>query len=186
MSKMFFLTDVEATGPDFATHSMYEFAMVPVLTNGTVLPGMKFEVDLLSYHETDHYADTLKFLEKDLGITIDSLRARKNILHPNAAMEMCNEFVSHHLSENRADKPLFVADNLAFDWGYMHTYFFRYLKQNPFGYAGRNIPDLSLGYYGSRSFWERFRTQQHTHDALDDTAGNAGAFAHMIKDGLKV
>ncbi len=183
MSKLFFVTDVESTGPDFARHNMYQFASVPVTADGVVLSGIAFDVDFSTKH---HDPETLKFLKRDLGITLDTLRRRKNKVSPLFAMTEFDRFITRMLHETGAEKAIFVADNLAFDWGFMHTYFHRYLNKNPFGYAGRNIPCLSMGRYGKRNAWEAFITEAHTHDALEDTRGNAGAFAKMINDGLRV
>jgi len=163
---------------------MYQFASVPVLQDGTVLEGIAFDVDLDP--ERCHDEDTLDFLKRELQITPATLQARENTVKPSGAMLTFNSFILGVLKEARAQKPLFVADNLAFDWGFNHTYFLQYAGHDPFGYAGRNIPCLSAGFYGGRSAWEKFITEPHTHDALDDTRGNAGAFSKMLKDGLKV
>lgn len=184
MSKVYFVTDVETTGPDFSYHNMYQFASVPVLQDGTVLEGAVYDVDFDPAR--GHDQDTLDFLKRDLQIIPETLRARETKIAPAGAMLTFNSFVRGVLRDVGATKPLFVADNLAFDWGFIHTYFHQYLSKNPFGYAGRNIPCLSAGFYGSRKAWEEFITEPHTHDALDDTRGNAGAFAKMLKDGLKV
>lgn len=183
MSQVYFVTDVETTGPDFAYHNMYQFAAVPVLPDGTVLEGLVLDVDFDPAR--GHDQDTLDFLRRDLQITPETLKTRTTMVKPDPAMRTFNSFIIGVLREAGAQKPLFVADNLAFDWGFIHTYFHQYLSKNPFGYAGRNIPDLSAGFYGSRKAWEKFISEPHTHDALDDTRGNAGAFSKMLQDGLK-
>lgn len=183
MSKVYFVTDTETTGPAFAIHNMYQMATVPVLADGTVLQGMSCN---LAFSTDQHDPDTLDFLQRDLGFTPELWMQRDDLLRPVIAMQKLQHFIRITLDDNGASKPIFVADNLAFDWGFVHTYFHRYRSKNPFGYAGRNIPCLSLGLYGSRDAWEEFRTEAHTHDALEDTRGNAGAFAKMIQDGLKI
>ncbi len=183
MSKVYFVTDVESTGPDFANHNMYQVATVPVLPDGTVLRGASYN---LAFSTNLHDHETLKFLKSDLGFTPELWMKRDDLVKPELAMVKFETFVGDILADHGATKPIFVADNLAFDWGYVHTYFHRYRSKNPFGYAGRNIPCLSLGLYGSRDAWEKFITEAHTHDALEDTRGNAGAFSKMIQDGLKV
>jgi hypothetical protein len=181
MSKVFFVTDVEATGPDFSIHNMYQFACVPICSDGTILEGVVYDVSLVS---NCHDHNTMEFLKKSLGINPYTLQRRENVIPAMDAMGEFSAFVNIMLNETGMKKPIFVADNLAFDWGYIHTYSHRFLGRNPFGYAGRNIPCLSLGLYGSRDAWEDKRTHAHTHDALDDTRGNAGALSQMIKDGL--
>lgn len=183
MSKVYFVTDTETTGPAFAIHNMYQMATVPVLADGTVLQGMSCN---LAFSTDQHDPDTLDFLKRDLGFTPKQWVQRDDLVMPETAMVMLETFIENILADHGAEKPIFVADNLAFDWGFVHTYFHRYRSRNPFGYAGRNIPCLSLGLYGSRDAWEKFRTEAHTHDALEDTRGNAGAFAKMIEDGLKI
>jgi hypothetical protein len=182
MSKLFFVTDVESTGPHFSQHNMYEFASVPITSSGDLLGGMKFEVALRNHR---HYNPTLQFLKSDLNITPATLRERKHQLAPDVAMSLFDRFISDRLKESGCVKPVFIADNLAFDWGFIHEYFLSTIGMNPFGHAGRNIPDLSLALYGKRDTWEKFRTENHTHDSLDDTRGNSGALSYMIKnDGL--
>jgi hypothetical protein len=183
MSKVYFVTDTETTGPSFATHNMYQMATVPVLADGTVLHGMSCN---LAFSTEQHDPDTLDFLKRDLGFTPEQWMQRNDLVIPEMAMVRLETFVENILADHGAKKPIFVADNLAFDWGFVHTYFHHYRSKNPFGYAGRNIPCLSLGLYGSRDAWEEFRSEAHSHNALEDTRGNAGAFAKMIQDGLKI
>ncbi len=184
MSKVFFVTDVEGTGPDFGTHSMYQFASVPVLPDGSVLDGISYDLKLLSTQEDAHDPDTLQFLRDSQNITLETLITRPRQTHYHTAMFQFSQFIARTLKLVGANKPIFVSDNLAYDWGYIHTYFCRVLKENPFGYAGRNLPDISTGFYRSRTAWEAHRTTPHTHDALEDTLGNAGALSHMIREGL--
>ena len=183
MKRVFFVTDVEATGPNFTTHSMYQFASVPVAQDGTVLENsFTSDVELVS---NCYDTDTMDFLKKNLGVTPYTLSNRPNQVSALEAIGQFEAFIEDTLKAVGAEKVIFVADNLAFDWGYINTYFHRFLGRNPFGYAGRNLPDISMGLYGSRNKWEEFRTQEHTHDALDDVTGNAGALSHMIRnDGL--
>jgi len=183
MTRLFFVADVESTGPDFATQNMYQFGYVPVMEDGTPLTGKSFD---LLFSTNNHDSDTLDFLKRDLGLTPDILQARETAVSPERVMQEFQREITGWIDVTGAKKVIFVADNLAFDWGYIHTYFHRYLGKNPFGYAGRNIPDLSLGFYGTRDAWEQHRTQAHTHDALDDVLGNAGALVQMIQDGLKI
>ena len=183
MSKVFFVVDVEATGPDFTQHNMYQFACVPLLSSGQILEGVAYDVELIS---DVHDPETLAFLKKELEITPDILKQRPNQIPAHEAMKQFHQFIRKSLQDTNTNIPVFVADNLAFDWGYIHTYFHRFLGFNPFGYAGRNIPCLSLGFYGTREAWEQHITRKHTHNALDDVIGNAGALSVMIKEGLQI
>ena len=183
MSKVYFVIDTETTGPVFAIHNMYQIATVPVLADGTVLQGMSYN---LTFSTDQHDPDTLDFLRCNLGFTLKQWTQRKDLIKPEMAMVKLDIFIKTVLVNHKKQKPIFVTDNLAFDWGFVHTYFHRYCNKNPFGHAGRNIPCLSLGFYGSRDVWEEFRTEAHTHNALEDARGNARAFAKMIQDGLKI
>lgn len=181
--KLFFVTDVEGTGPDHEVHSMYQFASIPMLADGKILIGSAWNVALRSENPDDHNKETMKFLEEDQGITLASLIARPSQVSPYNAMIAFDTYIKKWMVDTGAEKAILIADNLAYDWGYTHSYFFRALKKNPFGYAGRNIPDISMALFsGSRDKWEEFRVTPHTHNALDDVTGNAEALAHMIKN----
>lgn len=112
MSKVYFVTDVESTGPDFANHNMYQIATVPVLADGTVLRGMSCN---LAFSTDQHDPDTLNFLQRDLGFTPEQWMQRKDLSEPAAAMINLEIFIDTILSFHGAKKPIFVADNLAFD-----------------------------------------------------------------------
>jgi hypothetical protein len=183
MEKLFIVGDVEATGPNFAKHNMYQFGYVPLLADGTTFPGKA--TDLL-FRTKHHFPETLEFLKRDLCLTPEILEARPTAIKPKLAMEMFADDISDQLKIVGAKKAVFLSDNLAFDWGYMHFYCHTYLGQNPLGYAGRDIPSISMGMYGSREKWEEFRSEDHIHGGLEDARGNTGALVHMIKAGLKL
>lgn len=181
--KVFFVSDVESTGPDFARHNMYQLAYVPVLEDGTILPGRSLDLQFATEY---HHPYTLSFIKRALGLTLEMLKARKSAIPSEQAMKEFENDITKCLEVTGAKKAIFVSDNLAFDWGFVNTYFHRYCNKNPFGYSGRDIPSFSLGFYGTRGAWKKHRTQAHTHNALDDVMGNAGAVAKMIRDGLKI
>jgi hypothetical protein len=183
MDKLFIVGDVEATGPNFAKHNMYQLGYVPMLADGTIFPGKA--IDLL-FRTKYHYAATLAFLKRDLGLTPEILQARPTAIKPRLAIEMFADDISDLMKSTSTKDVVFLSDNLAFDWGYIHFYCWHYLGHNPLGYAGRDIPSISMGMYGARGFWEKFRTEDHTHGGLEDARGNAGAVVHTIKDGLKL
>lgn len=82
----------------------------------------------------------------------------------------------------------FVSDNPAFDWQFINYYFHRYLGRNPFGHSARRIGDLYAGWKGDArraTDWKRLRRTAHTHDPLDDAAGNVEALLEMQAQGLK-
>ncbi len=183
MEKLFIVGDVEATGPNCMKHNMYQFGYVPMLTDGTIFPGKA--IDLL-FRTKYHYGPTLAFLKRDLGLTPEILQARPTAIKPKLAIEMFADDISDLMKTTSTKEVVYVSDNLAFDWKYMDFYCWMYLGENPLGYAGRDIPSISMGMYDSRGIWERYRTEDHTHGGLEDARGNAGALAQMIKDGLKL
>jgi hypothetical protein len=88
------------------------------------------------------------------------------------------------------DRPVFISDNLAFDWQWINYYFHYFIGTNPFGHSGRRIGDLYCGMLmdGSKNHeWKRkYRKTRHSHNPLDDSRGNAEAILSMIDLGLKL
>ena len=81
------------------------------------------------------------------------------------------------------DRPVFVSDNVAFDWQWINDGFHRHLGTNPLGYSGRRISDFYaglVGNFGSTQKWKRLRTLPHDHNPVHDTAGNCGAFQRLL------
>ncbi|MEO6304469.1 MAG: 3'-5' exoribonuclease, partial [Bacteroidia bacterium] len=87
------------------------------------------------------------------------------------------EKFSKWLLENSIGKPIFISDNLAFDWQWINWYFHTYTDSNPFGFSGRRIGDLYCGMKmdsGLNREWKRnLRKTKHTHHPVDDAKGNA-------------
>lgn len=92
------------------------------------------------------------------------------------------------LNYNVKDRPVFISDNLAFDWQWINYYFHYYLGKNPFGFSGRRIGDLYAGLekdFFAASRWKKFRKTLHTHNPVDDALGNAEALLTIRDLGLK-
>jgi DNA polymerase III epsilon subunit-like protein len=73
--------------------------------------------------------------------------------------------------------------NNGFDWGFFNYYCWQYLGYNPFGFSSRNLNDLYKGL--NRDMFASFkhlRTVKHTHNALEDAMGNAGALIKIAKE----
>ena len=80
------------------------------------------------------------------------------------------------------EKPVFVSDNLAFDWQWVNYYFHLFVGTNPFGWSGRRIGDIYAGYKGDmKASWKHLRKTKHTHDPVDDAMGNAEALLAMAE-----
>lgn len=104
---------------------------------------------------------------------------------PSFAMNLFARWIDEH-SDGR---PVFVSDNLAYDWQFINWYFHKYLGHNPFGYSGRRIGDLWAGMHKDASMssdWKKLRKTQHTHHPVDDARGNAEALLAMVDLGLKI
>lgn len=86
------------------------------------------------------------------------------------------------LEENIDGRPVFISDNLAYDWQFINYYFHAYIGSNPFGFSGRRIGDIYSGY--TRQIrtpkWKFLRNTKHTHNPVDDAKGNAEAIAKII------
>jgi hypothetical protein len=107
-----YVVDVESTGPDFATHNMYQFGYVPVMQDGTPFTGKSFD---LLFATNNHDLDTLDFLKRDLGFTPDILQARETAISPERAMQEFMRDITDWMGVTGAKKVIFVADNFAFD-----------------------------------------------------------------------
>ena len=93
------------------------------------------------------------------------------------------------LAEQTKGRPIFVSDNLAFDWQFINYYFHRFLGRNPFGFSGRRIGDLYAGLVKDASKateWKQCRITAHTHNPVDDAKGNAEALKKFKELGLKI
>lgn len=91
------------------------------------------------------------------------------------------------IKENSIGHPIFVSDNLAYDWQWINYYFHRYLGKNPFGYSGRRIGDMYCGLVkDSRARWKHLRKTVHTHNPVDDAKGNAEVMLMFEEMGMKI
>ncbi|MCU0449989.1 MAG: exonuclease [Bernardetiaceae bacterium] len=94
------------------------------------------------------------------------------------------------LAANSEGRPIFISDNLAFDWQWINWYFHAYLGHNPFGFSGRRIGDLYCGMKmdtGLNAEWkQRYRQTQHDHHPVNDAKGNAEALLAFKALGLRL
>lgn len=82
-----------------------------------------------------------------------------------------------------------VSDNPGFDAAFIAYYFALAGMPNPFGHSSRRIGDLYAGFKkDSRKAneWKKLRTKAHSHNALDDALGNAGALLKIADMGLRI
>ncbi len=73
-------------------------------------------------------------------------------------------------------RPMFIADNNGFDWGFINWYFHHFTGGNPFGHSSANLGSLYKGVVRNmfKSF-KHLRQTRHTHNPVDDARGNAEA-----------
>ena len=94
------------------------------------------------------------------------------------------------IKENSIGKPVFISDNLAYDWQWINWYFHFFTGSNPFGFSGRRIGDLYCGMKmdaGLNKDWKKlYRKTRHDHNPLNDAIGNAEALLHFKELGLKI
>jgi len=82
------------------------------------------------------------------------------------------------------DRPVFVSDNVAYDWMWIAGMFDVAEMDNPFGHSGRRISDFWAGLnnnFGETQSWKRFRQTKHDHNPVNDAMGNVEAFERIVK-----
>ncbi len=170
-----FCVDVEANGPVPGLYSMTSFGVV----------GVREGLDDTFYAELQPLEDA-GCIEEALavgGMSMDYLRA-----NGRPVAEAMNDLVAW-LSKTSSGRPVLVSDNNGFDAAFMAYYFALVGLKNPFGFSSRRIGDMYSGLKGDSfkaSEWKKLRTTAHTHNALDDATGNAGAVLAIAEMGLKI
>ena len=167
------IVDVEADGPIPGEYSMVCFGAV-LLTD-----------DL----QTTFYGQTrpvgAKYLPEALTISGFTREQHAGFEAPELVMQRFADW----LAANGSGRPVFVSDNVAFDWQFINYYFHRFLGRNPFGFSGRRIGDIYAGLMrdaGKASEWKKYRITRHTHNPVDDARGNAEALLKFRELGLKL
>jgi hypothetical protein len=92
------------------------------------------------------------------------------------------------VENNNTGRPVFISDNLAFDWQFINFASHFTLERNIFGHSGRRIGDIYSGWIGrtDASSWKKYRITRHTHNPLDDAMGNVEALLELRKQGMPV
>lgn len=167
-----FVIDVEADGPAPGLFSMVSVGIV------RVDPGL----DVTFYAETRPVVDA--WVPEALAV---SGFTREQHLTFRDPAEVMAEMEAWLLASSKG-RPVFVSDNLAFDWQWVNWYFWKYLNRNPFGFSGRRIGDMYAGLQKDLSAankWKHLRKTKHTHHPVDDAKGNAEALLAFKAMGLK-
>jgi hypothetical protein len=95
---------------------------------------------------------------------------------------VANNFHKWLLSVGGKERPVFVSDNVAYDWMWIAGMFDRAGIPNPFGHSGRRISDFWAGLnhnWGETQSWKRFRETPHDHNPVNDAMGNVEAFQRI-------
>jgi len=170
----FFIVDVETDGPAPGLFSMVSFGAV------------KVDEEL----KTTFFGKTKPISEKWIpdALAISSISREEHLLYPEPELAMI-EF-AEWVKSNSKGRPVFLSDNLAFDWSFMNYYLHAYVGNNPFGFSGRRIGDIYSGLKKdlfAASDWKKFRVTAHTHNPVDDAIGNAEAFLTICNNfGIKI
>ena len=166
------VVDVESDGPIPHKYSMVCFGAV------VVEPGLSKTF----YGKTKPVSD--EWDEKALSISGFSREDHLKFDDPDEVMSNFRDW----LNNNVKDRPIFISDNLAYDWQWINYYFHYYTGKNPFGFSGRRIGDLYAGLqkdFFAAAAWKKFRKTSHTHNPVDDALGNAEALLTIRELGLK-
>ena len=174
MSK-YIIVDVEADGPipGIDQYSMVCFGAVALNKHGIQKN--------VFYGETRPISE--KWNPESLAISGFNREHHLSFSDPLNVMLKFEEWISTH----SGGKPIFISDNLAFDWQWINFYFHKYLGRNPFGWSGQRIGDKFQGYFNDPYFrWKKFRKTKHDHDPVNDALANAEALLYIKEQGLKL
>jgi len=168
----FYVVDIEADNVSPASGSMVCFGAVKVAEG----------LNDTFYGETAPITDTWN--PDALKVSGFSREEHEKFRLPSFTM---NEFYAWINDTNKAGRPVFISDNLAFDWMWICYYFDRYNLDNPFGWSGRRIGDLYAGMQNDAYVrWKHLRKTKHTHNPVDDAKGNAEVLLAIKEMGLKI
>ena len=161
------VVDVEVDGPIPFRYSMVSFGAV-IVENGT---------------PRSFYAQTApissQFVSEALAVSGFSREQHETFPAPEIAMQNFAAWLAREIK----GRPIFVSDNLAFDWSWINWYFHEFTGANPFGFSGRRIGDFYAGVqrdWFAASKWKSLRQTAHTHHPVDDARGNAQALLQIL------
>jgi DNA polymerase III epsilon subunit-like protein len=165
------VVDVESDGPIPNKYSMVCFGAVIVEPT----------LSKTFYGETKPVSEL--WIPESLAISNISREEHKTFDDPKEVMEN----FANWINLNSTGRPIFISDNLAYDWQFINYYFHYYLGKNPFGFSGRRIGDLYCGMMkDSFAKWKFLRKTTHDHNPVNDAKGNAEALLRMKEMGLKL
>lgn len=170
----YIVVDVEADGEIPHKYSMVCFGAVVVEPS----------LSKTFYGETAPISDN--WIPEALAVSGFSRERHLTFAGPRETMEN----FAGWLAKNSVGRPVFISDNLAFDWQWINWYFHWFTGKNPFGFSGRRIGDLYCGMKmdtGLNAEWKKsFRKTRHDHNPVNDAKGNAEALLAFKQMGLKM
>lgn len=173
----YFIVDVEADGPCPNPFSMVCFGAVELS-----LDSYKTGRWNTFYGQTRPISDA--YNADALKVSGFTREQHKQFDYPQLVMQQFLDWIESSLPIGA--KPVFVSDNLAFDWQWINWYFWYYVGGNIFGHSGRRIGDLYCGMKKDLSKnheWKKMlRKTRHTHDPVQDSIGNAEALCAILSD----
>ncbi len=174
--EFFIIVDVESAGPN---PGQYALTSIGACTLNE--PRKTFYIELIP--------DSEKFTDEALRISNFSMDyLKKNGVPPKEAMQKFSDWVK--MVSPVGITPVFTAFNAPFDWMFIHEYFYRYLKFNPFGYKALDIKAFYMGKHNvswqDTSFknvaGQYLDNKSIEHHALQDAIDTADMFQAMLKD----
>lgn len=96
--------------------------------------------------------------------------------------EVVAEFLTWLQEVAGNDRPVFVSDNVAYDWMWIAGLFDSVGVPNPFGHSGRRISDYYAGLkhnWSNTQGWKKLRETVHDHNPVNDAMGNVEAFRKL-------
>jgi hypothetical protein len=99
---------------------------------------------------------------------------------PEVVVRQLHEFIQQ---TNNYKRPMCVADNPGFDWGFLNYYFHVYAPYtNPFGWSCQHLGSFYKGLTSNFfSSFKHLRKTSHDHNPLNDALGNAEALTAMCE-----
>jgi hypothetical protein len=159
------IVDCEAMGPCPRKGELTEFGAV----------------DFSHYFRTGEW-ETFHGKLAEAEIDPENPAIRKTITKRFNAIEVFRQF--NNWLESQKGRSIFISDNPAWDFQWIHDGFHVYLGENPFGHSGRRISDFYAGLrcdFSKTQEWKARRITPHDHNPVHDAMGNAEAFKWMLQ-----
>lgn len=118
-----------------------------------------------------------------VAVSLTDRTINSNMFHGRDSSKETLVAFAAWLHEVSPDRPVFVSDNVAFDWQWVNYYCWKHLGYNPLGHSGRRISDFYAGLrhdWSCTQRWKRLRVTKHDHHPVHDALGNAEAFLRIL------